>query len=318
MMQQRRLGRSGLGVSAVALGTAGLDAQAWKDLDPAEASAAIALAFEYGINAVETSPVYGAEELLGALLKRAGAQGRVHVFSHVPSLVPFDLPAPHVPVHEAYPGPHIRASTEASLKRLGVERLGLQQLHAWCAEWLHEGDWLETLGRLREEGKIAGFGVSLFDHDVDAALETVAGGPVDALQVMYNVFDQGAAAALLPLCRRHDVGVVARSALYSGALSPRIERARPFPASDWRSAYFFDEHLRETRKRVARLSKEVEPPDRSVSDLALRFCLSHPAVSTVAVGMRTRRHVEATLQAVARGPLPPEKLRLLAQHRWLC
>lgn len=316
MMQHRRLGRLGLAVSEYTLGTGGLEAGAGKDPDLAEASAAFALAFERGINAVEAGP--GSEDALGAILRRERLGREVHVFARVSSLVTFDLPSPHIPAQEVYPGWRIRACTEAALKTLGVERLALQQLHAWCPEWRHEGDWLETLVRLRQEGKIAGFGVSLFDHDVDAGLEMAAEGVVDCVQVMYNVFDQGAAAALLPLCQKHNLGVIARSPLYWGALSPRIERTRPFPPGDWRAGYFFDDHLRETRKRAARLARLVEPPDSSLTDLALRFALSHPAVSTVAVGMRTRKHVEANLRARENGRLDPEKLRALAEHKWLC
>jgi aryl-alcohol dehydrogenase-like predicted oxidoreductase len=147
----------------------------------------------------------------------------------------------------------------------------------------------------------------------------VASGTIDAVEVMYNVFDQGAAAALLPLCQDHDVGVIARSPLYFGALAPSAEGGmRDFPPEDWRSAYFFDAHRNETEERAQRLVREVEPPDRSLSDLALRFCLSHPAVSTVAVGMRTREHVEANIEALRRGPLEAGKRASLAGHKWLC
>lgn len=310
-MRCRRLGRTGLDVSECTIGTSAL-----KAADRAEAGAMIALALDHGINALEMDAGDGDT---ASLLSGVGGRHRVHVFSRVTSLVPFDLPSPHVRAQQAYPGWHIRAQTEALLRTSGVERLALQQLHAWCPEWLHEGDWLETLDRLREEGKIAGFGVSLFDHDVEAALEIVGSGRIDAVQVMYNIFDQGAAAALLPLCRKRDVGVIARSPLYYGALAPcSPEKGRRYSPSDWRSDYFFDQHRQETDGRVQRLAREVEPPDHSVSDLALRFSLSHPAVSTVAVGMRTRQQVEANLRALHCGPLHEEMFGVLARHAWLC
>lgn len=276
----------------------------------------IALALDRGINAIEIDAGDSdAAGLIGAILKREGAANRVHVLARATSLVRFDLPSPHVLAQQAYPGSHLRAETEALLRTLGVERLALQQLHAWCPEWLDEGDWQETLERLREEGKITGFGISLFDHDVAAGLEAVASGAIDSVQVMLNLFDQGGAAALLPLCRQHDVGVIARAPLYFGALAGRTQEYAP---DDWRSGYFYDEHRRETDERVTRLSGEIDPPDRTVSDMALRFCLSHPAVSTVAVGMRTRTQLEANLAAFANGPLTPEKRASLAKHAWLC
>ena len=316
-MRRRRLGRTGLDISELTIGTATLANAAG---DTHEACAMVALAFDRGVNAVEIDAGdHESASLLGEILRRIGARNQVHVIARASSPVRFDLPSPHVPAQQAYPGWHIRAETEALLAMLGVERLTLQQLHAWCPEWRGEGDWQETFERLRAEGKIAGFGVSLFDHDVEAGLGIVASGVIDAVEVMYNVFDQGAAAALFPLCQDHDVGVIARSPLYFGALAPSPEAGmRDFPPEDWRSDYFFDAHRNETEERAQRLVREVEPPDRSLSDLALRFCLSHPAVSTVAVGMRTREHVEANIEALRRGPLEAGKRASLAGHKWLC
>jgi aryl-alcohol dehydrogenase-like predicted oxidoreductase len=303
----------GLQVSECAIGTARLAAPG---SDRAEARAMVAMALDHGVNAFEVAAGDGdAVDLLGEILRSERATHRVHVFARVTSRVPFALPSPHVPVQQAYPGSHIRAETEALLARLGVERLALQQLHAWCPEWLGEGDWFETMTRLREEGKIAGCGVSLFDHDVDAALETVASGAVDAVQAMYNIFDQGAAAALLPRCIERDVAVIARSPLYFGALA---DMARDYPRGDWRAEYFYDAHWRETSQRIERLACTATSLNSSVPALALRFCLSHPAIATVALGMRTCEQLSANLQALQDGPLDAETSLSLAVHKWLC
>ncbi|NIJ19021.1 aryl-alcohol dehydrogenase-like predicted oxidoreductase [Sphingomonas naasensis] len=317
MIRFRPLGRTGLNLSELAIGTAALRSAA---RDPGEAGAMLARALALGINTVEIdSSDAETATLLGDILRREGARHRVHVIARAASLVPFDLPSPHVPADQAYPGWHLRAATEALLGRLGVERLALQQLHAWCPEWRGEGDWRQTLETLRAEGKIAGIGVSLFDHDVAAGLEIVASGTIDAVELMYNVFDQGAAAALFPLCQGHGVGVVVRSPLYFGALAARPDGAMPgFSTEDWRTAYFYDAHRRETEARVQRLAPAVVAPDRSVADLALRFALSHPAVSTVAVGMRTCAQLEANAAAIQRGPLDTDRLAALAAHKWLC
>lgn len=274
----------------------------------------VALALDRGVNTVEIDAGDGeAARLLGEVLRRENAGDRVHVFARATSLIRFDLPSPHVFVQDAYPGRHLRAETEALLATLGVERLGLQQLHAWCPEWQHEGDWLETFERLREEGKIAGFGVSLFDHDVAAGFEIVASGLIDAVQAMYSVFDPTPAKALFPLCQKHDVGIIARAPLYYGALGGALE----FAADDWRDAYFYDEHRRETTGRVQRLADEMAR-DGPVAEMALRSCLSHPAVSTAAVGMRNRAQLEANLRAALAGPLDADVRAMLAKHAWLC
>lgn len=312
-MHLRRLGRTGLAVSECTFGTGALRAGA-----PAEAGTALARAIALGINAVEVDAGDDdAVDMIADVLRREGARDRVHVFVRATSQVRFDLPSPHIPADQAYPGRHIRAETEKLLTRLEVERLALQQLHAWCPEWLREGDWRETLERLRDEGKIAGIGLSLFDHDVHAGLEAVAAGAVDAVQVMVNLFDQGAAGTLLPLCQRHDVGVIARSPLYYGALADCGALGR-FAPDDWRSIYFHETHRQETETRVAQLRCEVAPRAASVRELALRFVLSHPAVSSIAVGMRGAAQVESNIRALARGPLEPEQNALLAAHKWLC
>lgn len=312
-MRFRRLGRTGLDISELTLGTSALAAAARSDM--AEARAMVALALDHGVNAIE---IHAGDDvavrLLGDVLRRENAGNRVHIFARATSLVAFDLPSPHVSVHHAYPGRYLRAETEALLATLGVERLALQQLHAWCPEWQHEGDWLETLDRLRAEGKIAGFGVSLFDHDVTAGLEIVASGLIDAVQAMHNIFDPAPAKALFPLCQKHEVGVIARAPLYYGALGGALD----FAPDDWRHTYFFDAHRHETGERAERLRAEATPPDRSVADMALRFSLSHPAVSTVAVGMRSRAQLEANLQAVLAGPLDADRRATLAGHAWLC
>ena len=314
MMQYRRLGRSGLDISPCTLGTS-----TWRGgvLDD-EARKAWALAIERGVNAIEMDAAAGLAEPLGRLLADEDALGLVHVIARIGALVPMDLPSPHILAHQAFPGAHIRAECEALLKALNVERLGMLMLPCWCAEWWHEGDWLQALASLKEEGKIAGFGVSLFDHDVEAALEGVESGLIDAVQVMYNIFDPEAAAALLPLCLRRDVGFIARSPLYYGMLVARTGRPALFPANDWRNAFFFGAHLDEATHRAGELEGLAEEWGMSLADLALRFSQSHPAVSTVAVGMTNRAHVDANLAALERGALGDDLQRALTAYRWLC
>lgn len=315
-MERRTLGRTGLKISNLTFGTTALDRLG--STDTAEAVAAARLAFEGGINAIELESGSPVEAFLGDILQHRSASDPIHIFSRARSLVSFALPSPHIPVFEAYPGAALRAQTEASLKRLDVERLACQFIDAWCPEWLEEGDWLETLVRLRDEGKIAAIGISLFDHDVDAGMGAVASGLIDCVEVMFNIFDQGAAGALFRLCQQHGVGVIARAPLYFGGLSRRVHRPQPFAEGDWRHDYFFDDHLAEVRGRARQLEHALEGSGESVEEVALRFCLSHPAVSTVAVGMSTKEQVQANLRAAELGPLDGGRLHSLRAHRWLC
>lgn len=311
-MRMRPFGKTGLSVSELSFGTSALERGG------EEARSALLLALERGINAVEIEAGCAAEATVGDVLRQQRPQSDVHIFSRVRSLVPFDLPSPHVPAQQAYPGNHLRSETEASLNRLGVERLGCQMLHAWCPEWLEEGDWLETLVRLREEGKIAAIGVSLFDHDLDSGAQVVASGAIDCIEFMFNIFDQRAGSSMLPHCERHDVAAIVRSPLYYGALSSRFATRGPFAQDDWRRAYFYEAHRAETEQRVAEVGKLAVALDESISDLAIRFAISHPAVATVAAGMSSRAQVEANVRAVGRGGLDADAIAELRQHRWLC
>ncbi|WP_059642701.1 aldo/keto reductase [Burkholderia ubonensis] len=318
-MHYRRFGRLGYAVSELALGTWGYDDRMWKDADDTEVAAAFALALDRGVNMIDTATAYGrAEEWIGRLLQREGRSRDVFVATKVMPLIPIDLPSPQIRVEEVFPGDHLRRSTEASLRALKIERLGLQQLHTWSPMWLGEGDWLESFEALRREGKIAGYGVSLFDHDPDSALPLVETGLIDSVQVMYNLFDQGASRALFAACERHGVAVIVRSPLYAGALGGGMSAAAPFHPDDWRATYFYPEHLAETRGRTKAILTDIGDAPEALPQLALRFCLSDPAVSTVAIGMRRRWHVYANLHAAANGPLEPTTLAYLSRHAWLC
>lgn len=316
-MERRRLGRTGLDVSILAFNVRGLDPAACKDVDLVEAGAALALALDHGVDVIALPADEAARAAAAELLRQEGRGRAVHIFSHVPPLVAHNLPSPHLHAETLFPGAHIRAHAEAALKAFGVERLAMLFLPAWQPEWTSEGDWLRTLQTLKAEGKVAGFGVAPFDHDPGAASDAVQSGQIDGVEVMYNPFDPEAAAELFPLCQEKGVGVVARSPLYGGALAAGWGEAA-FAPGDWRDAFFYPEHRAETRERVADLAGEVSAPDATVADLALRFSLSHPAVSTVSVGMRTPAHVQSNLAAAARGALSQKVLDRVALYKWLC
>lgn len=307
-MKRSVLGRTGLEVSACTLGTSRAAAAGFAE--------AAACALAAGVNTIELDAGNAAAVEAAARLLRAARPAPVHVLARATSLVPFDLPSPHVPAQQAYPGTHLRAQVESLLRVLDLDRLGMLQLHAWCPEWLHEGDWRETCERLRAEGKIAGVGISLFDHDVDSATEAVETGAVDAVQAMFNLFDPGPAPRLLPLCAARGVAVFARAPLYHGFLVREIDRPGAFAAGDWRRDFFFPAHREETCARAAALEAAVSPED--LGSAALRFPASFPGIASVVVGMTSPAQVERNLTALAQGPLPRDTVAALLRHRWLC
>lgn len=315
-MERRRLGRTGLDVSILALNAGGLDARACKDFDLEAGRAAMALALDSGINALASPADAHAASLAAEILRSERRDREVHILSRVPPRLAHNLPSPHLHADAVFPAAHIRACTEAALQMFGVEQLAVQLLPAWQPEWTEEGEWLETLERLKAQGKIAGFGVAPFDHDPGAVLDAASRGVIDCVEVMYNPFDPEAAADLFPVCVEKDVGVIVRSPLYGGALTPGWDETR-FAPGDWREAFFYPDHRQETAQRAAALAAEAARGE-TVADLALRFCLSHPAVSTISVGMRRLGHVQTNVAAAARGPIEAGVLARLAAHKWLC
>ena len=315
-MKQRSFGRTGWKVSEIGFGCWGMGG-GWGPRDDAEAKAAIRRALELGVDFFDTAWIYGqgqSEKVLGEALR--GTDKPCRVATKVPAKT-MDWPAhPGLDIRKAFPADWIIECTEDSLKRLGMERVDLQQMHIWTDAWVEAEEWREAVARLKKQGKIKGFGVSINDHEPDSALKLVPSGEIDSVQVIYNIFDQAPEQKLFPLAQEHGVAVIARVPFDEGSLSGKFTRQTLFPKSDWRSGYFKGERLAETCDRVEKLKSLLDKETPSLSALALKFCLSHPAVSTVIPGMRRREHVEQNCAVGSQPPLSAEKRAALKEHAW--
>jgi aryl-alcohol dehydrogenase-like predicted oxidoreductase len=192
----------------------------------------------------------------------------------------------------------------------------VQQLHVWSDEWVDQGDWLETIERLKTDGKIRFFGVSINDHAPDTALRLVRSGLVDSVQVIYNIFDQSPEDELFEAVQEANVGVIVRVPFDEGALTGRITPDTEFPEGDFRNAYFRDDRKEQVWERVQTIARGLATATPELPSFALRFCLSQPAVSTVIAGMRSLRNVESNAAAVDLGSLSARELETLHGHRW--
>lgn len=315
-MRSRTFGRLSWSVSEIGLGSWGMGGM-WGPLDDAEAVRAIQRVVQHEVNFIDTALVYGnghAEELIGQAL--ATHRGRVYVASKVPPKN-MEWPAREVPIEEAFPGAWIRECTEASLRRLHRDTLDLQQLHVWSPRWLGEQEaWLPTIEALKREGKIRAFGISINDFDPDSALGLVASGLIDSVQVIYNIFEQAPARQLFSRCQEHGVAVIVRVPFDEGSLTGRFTRGMTFHPEDWRGLYFQGDRLRETVDRVEQLQFLIRDEIETMAQAALKFCLSHPAVTTVIPGMRTRTHVDENCVVSDGKPLTAEELERLQSHAW--
>ncbi|MGH3049541.1 MAG: aldo/keto reductase, partial [Gaiellaceae bacterium] len=198
-----------------------------------------------------------------------------------------------------------------------LETIDVQQMHVWSDEWVGQGDWLEAIERLKADGKIRFFGVSINDHRPASALRLVESGLVDTVQVIYNIFDQSPEDELFAAVQKANVGVIVRVPFDEGALTGRITPETEFPEGDFRNVYFGGDRKVEVWERVQAIARGLATSTPELPEYALRFCLSHPAVSTVIAGMRSVRNVEANAAAVDLGPLPERELETLRTHRWM-
>ncbi|MBA3948341.1 MAG: aldo/keto reductase [Acidobacteria bacterium] len=314
-MRTRAFGRLGWQVSEIGFGTWGMGG--WSGSDDAASRAALDRAVALGVNFFDTALAYGSgksEQLVGEMLRRHSGK-QLYVATKVP---PKNLKWPgraSTRAEDAFPADHIRASTETSLRNLGVDRIDLQQLHVWSDGWADDDGWRREAERLKTEGKIGGFGISVNRWEPANVLRAIETGLVDAAQVVYNMFDQAPEDALFPACRAHGVAVIARVPFDEGSLTGTLTVDSTWPDGDWRRTYFTPENLRATLARVDALAPDL-PPGASLPDAALRFILANEDVATVIPGMRQARHVEANTAASTAGPLSQAQVENLRKHRW--
>lgn len=315
-MKQRKLGRTNQQVSEVGIGTWGMGGM-WGPRQDREAINTLIKAMELGVTFIDTAYAYGSghsESLIASAFKEA--KKSVFVATKVPPKN-HRWPASHtVPLSETFPKSYIIEMTENSLKNLRTDCIDLQQLHVWSDSYLEDSSWLEAIELLKSQGKIKYFGVSINDHQPDSALKLVESGLIDSVQVIYNIFDQSPEEKLFSLCQKHDVAVIARVPFDEGSLTGTLTKETTFHKKDWRSHYFTPDRLIETCDRVEKLRFLIREEITSLAQAALKFCLSHSAVSTVIPGMRNEKHLISNCQASDGLLLKAKELKELKKHAW--
>jgi aryl-alcohol dehydrogenase-like predicted oxidoreductase len=314
-VKYRAFGRLGWPVSEVGYGMWGMGG--WTGSDDAESFAALDRAVELGCNFFDSALAYGvghSDRLLGELVRRHPDK-RLYTATKVP---PKDGNWPSrrgSRLEDVFPPDHIERCVQKSLESSGLQSFDLVQLHVWEDDWTDDARWRRAMDGLRGQGLIGGVGISLNRWEAWNGVRAVKSGAVDAVQVIYNVFDQAPEDELFPACEEMGVAVIARVPFDEGSLTGTLRADSTWPADDWRNTYFVPENLTATLERVERLAPLV-PAESTMPEMALRMILSHPAVTTVIPGMRKIRNVEANIAASDAGPLDPGLLSRLREHRW--
>jgi aryl-alcohol dehydrogenase-like predicted oxidoreductase len=323
-MRYRTLGRLGWQVSEIGYGMWGIGGGpgGFTGWDYDVAPACLDLAVELGCNFFDTAWAYGrgiSEQMLGALLRRHPAR-KLYVATKIPPKNREWPPCPADTLDDAYPPEHIRDFTYKSLDNLGVSRIDLLQLHTWEDRWAKDERWQEALGDLKREGVIDAVGISVNRWEPANCLAALDTGLIDVIQVIYNIFDQAPQDELFPRALADRVGVIARVPFDEGTLVGAVQADSTWPDGDWRNSYFGPENLEPSVRRYQALTDDagtdevgaVLPP----AELALRFILANPVVSTVIPGMRRPEHVRANLAVSDGRPLDDALLDRLRAHRW--
>ncbi len=314
-MEYRRFGRTGWPVSEVGYGMWGL--AGWTGSADAESRQSLTRAVELGCTFFDTAYAYGdghSERLLGELV-RAHPDRTLYVATKIP---PKNRKWPSrrgYPLADCFPPEHITAYVHKSLENLGLDRIDLMQFHVWEDDWATDERWQRAADDLKRQGLVRAWGVSVNRWEPENCLNTLRTGMIDAVQVIYNIFDQAPEDALFPLAEELDIAIIARVPFDEGTLTGTLTRDTRWPEGDWRNSYFVAENLRQSVDRAEAL-RPLIPPGMTMSEMALRFILSHPTVSTVIPGMRRLRHVEANIAVSDGKGLPAGLIAQLRAHRW--
>ncbi len=315
-MKYRRFGRTNWMVSEIGYGMWGM--ASWTGSEDEESLRSLQMAVDLGCNFFDTAWAYGeghSEQLLGQIVKN-NPDKKLYVATKIPPKNGRWPARSEYSLEDCYPPEYIEESIHKSLGKLGLESMDLIQFHTWDDSWVRDDRWYRKLSELRSQGLIQAVGISLNRWEPWNGVEAVRSSMVDAVQVVYNVFDQNPEDELFPACREMDAAVIVRVPFDEGSLTGTLTSETTWPEDDWRNRYFSPENLMATVARVDAL-KQALPPGMTLPELALRFILADLAVSTIIPGMRRPAHVKVNLATSDAGPLPDELMAELRKHRWV-
>ena len=314
-MQNRKFGRTNWPVSEIGYGMWGM--AGWTESSDIQSAKSLDLAVENGVNFFDTAWGYGeghSEELLGHLVRRHPSK-KLYTASKIPPKN-FQWPAkPEYTFEDSYPTAHIVAYTEKTLKNLGLEQIDLMQFHTWDDGWSHREEWQRAIEDLKASGKISAMGISVNRWEPENGIKALKTGKLDAVQVIYNIFDQNPEDILFPLCEELNIAVIARVPFDEGTLTGSFTKETTFPEGDWRGTYFVPENLNSSVEHADAL-RPLIPDGMTMAEMALRFIAMNKIVSTMIPGMRKERNVLANVATSDGKGLPKELHQELKTHRW--
>ncbi len=317
-MQYRVMGRTNLKVSEIGFGGWAIGGS-WGTQKDEDSLAALHRALDLGVNFIDTAAGYGngrSERLIGRVLKERGDQDRVIVATKTPPMSGPWPPTPYCKSEEPFSEKYIRENVEERLKNLNMDRIDILQLHTWTRAWNKDPKPLQVLGELKKEGKVRFIGISTPEHDQNSVIQPMREGLIDTVQVIYNIFEQEPAAELLPAAFEHGVGIIVRVPFDESSLTGKLKEDTRFEEGDFRNDYFAGDRLGTTVGRVKKIETDIQGSGYSLPQAALKFALSHPAVSSVIPGMRNPLQVDLNCAVSEMAEIPEDLMLKLRDHNW--
>lgn len=314
-MKYRRFGRTNWQVSEIGYGMWGM--AGWTGSDDEQSLKSLQKAIDLGCNFFDTAWAYGnghSEHLLGEIV-RANPDKKLYTATKIPAKNFIWPSRREFTLDDCFPPDHIEEYILSSLKNSGLEKFNLVQFHVWEDHFAEDNRWAKKMDELRSQGLLDAVGISINRWEPWNGVKTVQSGLIDAVQVIYNIFDQNPEDKLLPACAEHDVAVIARVPFDEGTLTGNITMESTWPANDWRSTYFVPENLKSSVEHANAVRPLVQV-GMTMPEMALRFILNEKRISTIIPGMRKLHHVEANTATSDAGPLNADLHTALKMRRW--
>jgi aryl-alcohol dehydrogenase-like predicted oxidoreductase len=304
-------------VSILGFGCWGIGKAEWIGADDKESMKVLLKAIDEGINIFDTALAYGkghSEKLVGEAEKES--KKKIFIATKIPSKKREWPASDYSTLEESYPMKYIIEKTEESLRNLKRDYIDLQQFHVWNDKWAAKDEWKEAIEKLKKDGKVRFFGISVNDHQPENGIEAGKTGLIDSFQVIFNIFEQKPALSLFPFCIEKKINVIARVPFDEGSLTGNIGPSTSFPAGDFRNDYFKGTRKLDAKLRADKIWKDVKDETGSLAEAAIRYTISFEAVTSVIPGMRKEKNLNANLASIKKGPLPEELLERLKIHKW--
>ena len=314
-MKYRRFGKTDWQVSEIGYGMWGMGG--WTGSDDEQSLRSLQEAVDLGCNFFDTAWGYGAghsEGLLGTLVRQNPGK-KLYTATKIPPKNFIWPSRREFSLDDCFPPDHIEEYVVKSLENLGLDSVDLIQFHTWEDNWVEDDRWVKKMAALKSQGLVGSLGISINRWEPWNGVQAVKSGLIDAVQVIYNIFDQNPEDELFPACDEHDVAVIARVPFDEGTLTGNITLESTWPEDDWRSTYFVPENLKSSVVHADAL-RPLVPEGMTMAEMAMRFILGNPTVSTIIPGMRKLPHVHANIATSDAGPLDESLMAELKSHRW--